>query len=226
MRNYRLHFIRHGITEGNLKGQYVGRTDQEVCLEGIRQLIDLKETCLYPEVERVYSSPLTRCVQTAGILYPQHPLQIVHSLAELHFGEYEGKTMEQLKDRPDFQRWLASSLTVSPPGGENSKDFTARILSGVEDIFRQMMDQGLHDAAVITHGGVIMTLLYTLGLPKAEFRDWYTGNGRGYTVAMSAQMWMRDGAFEVQGQIPVGADTLAPRMMEEFFDTLEEEAGG
>ncbi len=224
MRNYRLHFIRHGMTEGNLKGQYVGRTDQEVCLEGIRQLVQLRETHLYPEVQRVFCSPLTRCVQTGGILYPERPLQIVHGLAELHFGEYEGKTMDELKDRPDFQSWLASSLSTAPPGGESGQEFTARIIDGVEQIFRQMMDQSLSDVAVITHGGVIMTLLHAVGLPKGEFRDWYSSNGQGYSVAMSAQMWMRDGAFEIQGQIPVGADRFKVEVMEDFFDRLEEEA--
>ena len=222
MRNYRLHFIRHGMTEGNKRGQYVGRTDQEVSLEGIRQLIHLKETCLYPQVERVYSSPLTRCVQTAGILYPDQQLLLAHGLAEIDFGEFEGKTIDELKDSPDYQQWMASSFSVAPPGGEDGQTFTARIIQGVEQIFRQMMEDDLRDVAVITHGGVIMTLLHAVGLPKAEFGDWQSPNGCGFSVAMSAQMWMRDHAFEILGPIPVEAERLSSRK-EDLFDTLEEE---
>ena len=223
MRNYRLHFIRHGMTEGNKKGQYVGRTDQEVSLEGIRQLIHLKETCLYPQVERVYSSPLTRCVQTAGILYPDQPLLLAHDLAEIDFGEFEGKTIDELKDNPDYQQWMSSSFSVAPPGGEDGQAFTARIIRGAEQIFRQMMEDDLRDVAVITHGGVIMTLLYSIGLPKGKFEDWLSPNGCGFSVAMSAQMWMRDRAIEILGPIPVEADKLSSHKMEDLFDAPEDE---
>ena len=43
MKSYTIHLIRHGITEGNLLGQYIGRTDSPLAAEGIRALQDLKE---------------------------------------------------------------------------------------------------------------------------------------------------------------------------------------
>lgn len=65
MITYKVHFIRHGMTQGNLEGKYIGSTDLPVCPEGYRQLDDLKAHYEYPKVEAVYSSPMLRCRQTA-----------------------------------------------------------------------------------------------------------------------------------------------------------------
>lgn len=70
MITYKLHFIRHGMTEGNRQGLFVGRTDLPVSEEGFDQLALLRDTYDYPRVEAVYSSPLSRCRQTAGVPLP------------------------------------------------------------------------------------------------------------------------------------------------------------
>jgi len=43
MVTYKLHLIRHGMTEGNRTGRYVGRMDLPVCLEGREQLEEMKK---------------------------------------------------------------------------------------------------------------------------------------------------------------------------------------
>lgn len=60
MVTYKLHFIRHGMTDGNRTGRYVGRTDVPLCQEGRQELEALKQKYRYPEVQEVYCSPLTR----------------------------------------------------------------------------------------------------------------------------------------------------------------------
>ena len=43
MRSYNLHLIRHGLTEGNLLGLYLGSgTDSPLCESGIERLEHLK----------------------------------------------------------------------------------------------------------------------------------------------------------------------------------------
>lgn len=202
MKNYRIHLIRHGLTQANLEGRYVGRTDYELCPQGIRELIGLREDSLYPLVQRVYSSPLTRCVQTAGVLYPDVDLEILEDLIELDFGEFEGLTFAELQGREDFQTWMGDAFHNCPTGGENGELFTLRIISALESIFHDMMGEGLTDVAAVTHGGVIMNLMFALGLPRSKFGDYYVQNGQGYTVVMTPQMWMRDRAFEIAGAIP------------------------
>ena len=43
---------------------------------------------------------------------------VVDELAEMDFGVYEGKSLEELKDDPEFGRWLADSHHRSPGGGK------------------------------------------------------------------------------------------------------------
>ena len=204
MITYKVHFIRHGMTQGNLEGKYIGSTDLPVCPEGYRQLDDLKAHYEYPKVEAVYSSPMLRCRQTADFLYPNAMLTVVEDLREWNFGDFEGKTMEELKDDPDYLDWIASSMKSTPPGGESSKEFAARLQLAIGAIFRDMMDQGIPNAAIVTHGGVIMTLMSEYALPRGQNNNhWMAPNGQGFTVLMTPQMWMRDGGFEVYNYVPV-----------------------
>lgn len=210
MKNYRLHFIRHGLTEANKKALFVGHTDYELCLEGIQELLKLKEEYEYPKVEAVYSSPLSRCIQTAGIIYPENQLIVEKALIEMDFGDFEGKGYYDLYQDPDFTQWLKDSINGGPRGGETGEEFATRVIEACDRIFRDMMENDITDVAVVTHGGVIMTLMTALGLPKRQFKEWTTANGRGYTVIMTPQMWMRDRAFEIAGIIPHGAKTANP----------------
>lgn len=221
MRNYRLHLIRHGLTESNLKGQYAGRrTDAELCPQGIRELIDLKESYEYPPVGVAFCSPLTRCIQTAGILYPDRELLVHQGLAEVDLGEFDGKTAEELKDREDFLQWVGQSATAPPPGGESPQDLLGRVAGALDAIFRQMSAEEIYDAAVVTHGGVISCILSFMALPRLPMSDRMVGNGRGYTCFVNPQLWQRDRIIEVAGIMPHGA-TSAGALNPELAQELE-----
>ena len=56
MKNYYLYLIRHGITEGNLDGKYIGQTDLALCPQGEKQIQQLVKAGVYPCVEKVYTS--------------------------------------------------------------------------------------------------------------------------------------------------------------------------
>ena len=60
--------IRHGITQGNKEKRFVGRLDVPLAPEGEEMA---RETAsLLPAVDRLYVSPMLRCRQTAGLLWP------------------------------------------------------------------------------------------------------------------------------------------------------------
>ena len=208
MKNYVLHFVRHGQTEANRRGEYFGRkTNPELSVDGIRELIALREDYEYPAVELVYSSPLQRCLQTADIVYPDRRIMLVDELAEMDFGEYEGKTFDELKDRPDFRAWLANSNKTSPPGGETGQDFLIRIEAALDAILDHMRRNEIFEAAIITHGGVIATLMTALGIPRRPMQEWKTSSGRGFTCYVDPHYWDCDHVFEVAGIMPHGANT-------------------
>ena len=70
MLTYKIHLFRHGITRANLEGKYVGLSDYPLCQEGIDALKEFVKDKDYPPVEKIYTSPLRRCRETAHILYP------------------------------------------------------------------------------------------------------------------------------------------------------------
>ena len=222
MRTYKLHLIRHGLTTGNLEGRYIGHTDLPLCPQGVARLLQLQQNASYPLVERVYSSPLLRCRQTAKLLYPDYNPEIVDDLIECNFGAFEGKTLEQLQADPDFVRWMEDSVQSAPPGGEDTQTFTNRAVGALEQIFTQMMDEQVYQAAVITHGGVMMSMLAAGAFPRRPFTAWKVDDGCGYTIQITPQMWMRDHAFEVYCPLPVPKqDSDWPQQPTESWQTLE-----
>lgn len=221
MKNYRIHLIRHGKTLANAQGRFVGRTDIPVSEEGIAELRSLSETYEYPGVQKVYSSPLLRCVQTAQILYPAFEPVLIDGLREYDFGDYENKTAAELVDDAPFMAWLKNGTV--PESMENMHDFEQRIRAGFESVLKDMMANKLTSAAVIIHGGVMMTLLSALGLPKRDPKLWITGNGHGYTVATSAQLWSQGNVVEVFDPLPY--DTMDNSTVKEYnlIDLVEDE---
>jgi len=208
IKNYKLHFIRHGATEYNASGRYLGcRNDIELSPEGIRELISLKEEYYYPPVQALFCSASTRCIQTAGILYPDTEISAARSLGEMDLGEFEGKTVAELGGRNDFAEWIANSLENSPPGGETGREFLARITSGVSQIINYMLRNNIEEAAVIAPGGVISALLASVGIPRRPVNNWPVGPGRGYTAYINSQLWMRDRLIEVVGIMPHGSSS-------------------
>lgn len=199
---YKMHFIRTGSTSVETEKRYVGQSDPPLCPEGMEKLEDKLDTAEYPRVQAVFTSPLRRCVQTADILYPDTFTETVEGLMDMNLGDFEGYSFGDLQGNEDFIRWLDNSAENPPPGGEEAAAFTIRIVQAVQEIFRRMMDQQLRSVAVVTHGGVIMSLLAAIGLPKLPLQRWAVSNGDGYTLLFTPQMWMRDGCAEVFAAIP------------------------
>ncbi len=203
MKSYTIHFIRHGITEGNLLGQYVGRTDLPLAQEGIAQLEELKHRSPYPTAQVYYCSPLKRCIQTLNILYPEAQPIVVEDLRECDFGDWEGKTAEQLSaEDENFAQWVQSGQAVTPPNGEGGGEFMQRVCAAFEKIVEGMMRSGTNSAVVVAHGGTIMSILSAYGLPRANFYDWLTENGCGYSIRIMPGLWMRSMVAEVYAKIP------------------------
>ena len=70
MKNYHIFLLRHGRTDANDRGQYIGTTDFPLNDRGRSELLDKLDSFVYPRVERVYTSPLLRCTETAELLFP------------------------------------------------------------------------------------------------------------------------------------------------------------
>lgn len=184
----RLIFIRHGKTSGNLRGAYIGRTDEPLCAEGIMEL----EAKAFPKADIVISSPMKRCIQTAGIIYPDVPIRIYNDLRECDFGDFEGRNYAELNGNADYQAWIDSGGTMAFPNGEGHKDFTDRCCNA----FLQAVSENEGKIiAFVVHGGTVMSVLERFAVPKKGYYDFMTKNGCGFLSEFS------DGIIQIIGEI-------------------------
>ncbi|MGN0446932.1 MAG: histidine phosphatase family protein [Acutalibacteraceae bacterium] len=204
MKTYKIHLIRHGLTEDNIKGVYSGRNTTPLSDEGRAQLVEMKEKYIYPEAEFIFTSPLERCKQTAEILYPEKKAVEVAGLTEYNFGAFEGYTAEELSKKFDmFGAWLVGKKDSKPPFGESNEEFTKRVCESFIKICDGIIKAGTDNVVIITHGGVIGTVLSHFALPEAPVTDWLTPSGCGYTLSLSHFLWMSGQKLEAVKQIPL-----------------------
>ncbi len=199
MRTLKIHLIRHGATDANYDGRYIGcKTDLPLAPEGLNELRLLKDDIDYPEIERLYSSPMLRCRQTGAVLYPDFEPVTVEELKEYDFGSFENKTAAELESNPNFIPWTSGRLSA-PPGGEDNSEFIKRICVGFNKIVLDMIESGLTESAVIMHGGAIMMLLGVSAVPRSKPVEWTADNGRGYSVRVTPSLYHKSGVIEVYG---------------------------
>lgn len=199
MRTLKIHLIRHGATDANYDGRYIGcKTDLPLAPEGLNELRMLKDDIDYPEIERLYSSPMLRCRQTGAVLYPDFEPVMVEELKEYDFGSFENKTAAELESNPNFIPWTSGRLSA-PPGGEDNSEFIKRICVGFNKIVLDMIEGGLTESAVIMHGGAIMMLLGVSAVPRNKPVEWTADNGRGYSVRVTPSLYHKSGVIEVYG---------------------------
>ena len=201
MKTLKIHLIRHGATDANKYGQYIGsKTDLPLSAEGVKELMDMKELVDYPEVDRVYSSPLLRAKQSAGILYPNEKLFLVDNFKEYDFGDFEGKTAEELEGNPYFTAW-ASGQSATTPNGESNPDFIKRLCVGLNQVIMDMLQNEISESAVMMHGGAIMMLLGATAVPQRKPVEWIAEPGQGYSLLITPSFYQKTGVVEVFGVI-------------------------
>jgi alpha-ribazole phosphatase len=146
----RLVLVRHAEPAPEVRGRCYGTLDVELSKRGRAQAAALAATLRDEPIDLVVSSPRLRAVQTAAAL--GLPIEVDERLCELDFGDFEGRTYEELeRDEPDvFREWMASPTTVCFPNGESYADLRARATAALADV-RAHAER----AVVVTHGGVI-----------------------------------------------------------------------
>lgn len=176
-----LYLIRHGKTMGNSQGRYIGVTDEPLLEEERKRL----ERGTYPRVEAVFVSPMVRCAQTAAAIYPDCPVRVIEELAECDFGSFENKNWREMEGDPEYQAWIDSGGRMAFPGGEDPLEFRKRCQRGFEQAVESCFHEKIRIAALVVHGGTIMSILEKYGVPRKDFYDWHVKNGEGYRMELA-----------------------------------------
>lgn len=180
-----IYLIRHSMTPGNKRRCYIGSTDEPLCKEGIELLARYQ----YPNVEMVITSPMIRCIETARCIYPDMQPYTLHELRECDFGEFEGMNYEELRDNEVYQEWIAKEGKIPFPNGEDQMMFRERCVKGFDKAVALFRENGIHEGALVVHGGTIMAILERYARPKEDFYYWKVDNGQGYKIEIDETAW-------------------------------------
>ncbi len=109
-----------------------------------------------------------------------------------------------------------------PEGAEPTEQFHARCAESLMKLFEYMIRMDVTEAACVTHGGVIMSMLSQRAVPTRRPEQWMADPGCGYTVQTDVQLWMRDRLVEAIDIVPFGyADTLRGQAETEENEAFE-----
>lgn len=114
----RIVLVRHGATAWNEGRRCLGRTDIPLSATGRAQAERLCAALRGERFDRVFSSPLSRALETARLL--GHEPEILEDLAEIDRGLWEGLLPDAIRSRdPLFHaRWYDDPKGLAMPGGE------------------------------------------------------------------------------------------------------------
>ncbi len=124
------HLLRHGQTEHTPERRFSGRNDLPLSRTGRAEAEAAAERARALGIDVVVASPLRRTRETAGIVADALGLtpEFDDDLAELDFGELEGLTFDEARQRhPLAARRFGVDTTAAAPGGESVADVSARV---------------------------------------------------------------------------------------------------
>ncbi|MCI9540384.1 MAG: histidine phosphatase family protein [Lachnospiraceae bacterium] len=151
-----LYLIRHGQTDWNIEKKMQGTEDIPLNNTGKEQAAFCAKALSSISFEAIYTSPLSRAIETAEIIssYVCHPpVRIEPNLKERDFGEISGLTYQEFHQAfPDYPNTL-------PCGMELYHDLSARIYRAVETCAKNHPHSSI---LLVSHGAAINSFLYTV----------------------------------------------------------------
>jgi probable phosphoglycerate mutase len=173
MTTTRLYLVRHGATRLTAEDRFSGAVGVDLSDEGRRQAVRLGERLRNEGMTSLYSSPLSRAVETASIVAGPGglPIEKRDGLRETSHGHWEGLSRREVESRyPDeYAAWEEDPFTFAPEGGESGVAVLARALPVIREIVTR--HPGEH-VVVVSHKATIRLVLSSLlGFDPRGYRD-------------------------------------------------------
>ncbi|MEJ2429790.1 MAG: histidine phosphatase family protein [Deltaproteobacteria bacterium] len=168
-----VYFLRHGETEASRTGGYCGVLNADLTPEGHRMAEEFGAAYKSLPWAAVFCSPLRRSMDTARPLCDAVglELQLRDGLKEIAYGQWEGKTPEEVNRRfhDEYVRWLADPGWNKPTGGERGVDVARRSSVVLEEIERA---HPAGNVLVVSHKATTRIMLCSLlGIDVGRYRD-------------------------------------------------------
>ncbi|MDN5352719.1 MAG: alpha-ribazole phosphatase [Clostridiales bacterium] len=161
-----VYLIRHGKIELGNEKRLVGRTDLPLSEEGIEQVRRIGASFFRVPLECAYTSPLSRCVDTADIVLAGRDTKIitVADFAEIDLGLWDNMKVSEIQaEYPEAYEARGKDIAgYIPPEGESFYQVEKRVMPAFETIFESTRG----DIAIFAHAGVNRVIIsHLLGLP-------------------------------------------------------------
>ena len=159
-----LYLIRHGETGGNSEGRFQGIVNNPLNESGIGQAQNLGEYFSQKTIDAIYTSPLTRSVQTASIIAQMNQKKslepiVEQGLIEMNGGRLEGMKFADIgKNYPEVMKSIRGNLSaLECPGGDSIRQVYDRISKTINHIIEE--NEG-KTVVVVSHGIAIAAYIH------------------------------------------------------------------
>jgi probable phosphoglycerate mutase len=154
----RILLVRHGMNDA--VGRFIAGRLPGIHLnaEGRRQAAELAAQLASLPITGIYSSPLTRTIETATPIAAAHrlPVCVVEDLTEIDYGRWTGRALDSLHQEPEWQAYNAHRGWSGIPGGERAAHYLARMLDALQTIRRRHRGETV---VAVSHGDPIRAVL-------------------------------------------------------------------
>lgn len=152
-RDQQIFLVRHARPELPHGGRlYYGRTDYPLSEDGIECARRLGQALSAIEFDRLYCSDLERARHTAELIAPhkKNRIKADPSLREIFLGEWEGKSVDEVRERG------AAYDVVAPPGGESFIELQKRAVPAIAAILDQSPSGRI---LIVAHSALIWSVM-------------------------------------------------------------------
>jgi probable phosphoglycerate mutase len=195
-------FVRHGESESNVAKIQADDIDKyPLTARGRAQVERLTQELTLIQPTALYSSPVLRAVQTAGIISRRLniPVQVNRALVERHQGRANGMSASTFEEEVNLQ------LAADRYGIEPISSITKRVAE-----FMEGLTPGI--SVAVTHADVIRgAVVHVLGISHDEFSSY----GVVPEMATMTVVKARQGKYEV---VAIGS----PRATDTILRTIRE----
>ena len=166
-----IYLLRHAQSVANTKGILAGQDDSvELSKAGFKQAESLISYLSAIKFSKVYSSPLTRCIQTIAPFMEKNSkidFQVDNRVIEMNYGKWSGRKLAVLSKDPKWKNVQNNPAAFTFPQGESFKSMRKRVDLALADLKTKN-----GPILVVTHGDIIkMAITSSLGLPINRFQS-------------------------------------------------------
>ena len=179
----KLFLVRHGQTIANRDQFYASQSEVSLTEQGRQEALAIRPILAPFTFDRVYSSDLSRAVDTQRLALPDAVAETTPLLREIDVGALTGKSFAEVRAIQE-----AASLSrrdFTPFGGEDMDMLCNRIrsfLSGLET-------EGVENVIAFTHGGTLAAMLRVVLGTDFNYEAFFSKNCAIHVYEYNGEIW-------------------------------------